>query len=583
MQEKQRPRLRTWLIAGLFLVVSLAGSALYLLYLRRSTGLGVPFDDSWIHLTLARNLAETGALGIQPGHWSGGSSSLLWDLLLAAIDRLSQAPRLETAIALGAAAQSMSAGLFYLIARDSLGRAHGLVAGALYSFCGPLLLLSLSGMETSLFLLLGMAALWCWGRARPAWSSLFLALLVLTRIEGLVLWAILALCYALFGRSRIPWRAGLGALLPPPIVFLLSSLLRLRMEGQFLPLTMAGRRWLWGVAPGRLPLWPANREAMGVYLRIWKAYLLDWLFQSFLLEPWPALLFIYRTLCLALLLAGLAWLGRIAWRERMEGRRVSGVLLATWASAHFGIYLLFAPIATLRHQVLVLPALFLLAGAGLQLGWTLLQRLLPRPLCRGLWAIGASGLLLVNGIGFQQWKVNYADHVRHINQVHVRLGRWVSANLPEEAVVAAFDIGALSYLGGSEIVDMGGLTDPAVLPYLYAHNIVPCLQARQVTHLAIADAPGSYLWNQLGLVQPALGETARLQRLHEVTIAPYVYPPFDRPADYYYYPASRHIAIYAVHWSPPPQEQGASTCTRSGAQMGNHAAESVAASAAPGN
>src|ERR1700677_239652 len=44
---------------------------------------GFPLDDSWIHQTVARNLADTGVLGFRPGRLSAGSTSLLWTILLA--------------------------------------------------------------------------------------------------------------------------------------------------------------------------------------------------------------------------------------------------------------------------------------------------------------------------------------------------------------------------------------------------------------------------------------------------------------------------------------------------------------------
>ena len=44
---------------------------------------GFPLDDSWIHQTYARNLAELGEFSFIPGQPSGGSTSPLWTALLA--------------------------------------------------------------------------------------------------------------------------------------------------------------------------------------------------------------------------------------------------------------------------------------------------------------------------------------------------------------------------------------------------------------------------------------------------------------------------------------------------------------------
>ena len=38
--------------------------------------LGMPFDDSWIHLAFVRKLAENGVIGFNDGEWSGCTTSL---------------------------------------------------------------------------------------------------------------------------------------------------------------------------------------------------------------------------------------------------------------------------------------------------------------------------------------------------------------------------------------------------------------------------------------------------------------------------------------------------------------------------
>src|SRR5574339_943434 len=45
--------------------------------------IGFPLDDSWIHLTYARNLAEHGEWAFRLGQHSAGSTSPLWTALLS--------------------------------------------------------------------------------------------------------------------------------------------------------------------------------------------------------------------------------------------------------------------------------------------------------------------------------------------------------------------------------------------------------------------------------------------------------------------------------------------------------------------
>src|SRR5210317_1490371 len=74
------PTKRTiWLLAlasGVSMAVYLAASALHY-------RVGFPLDDSWIHLTYARNLALFGEWAFQPGKPSAGSTAPLWTALLS--------------------------------------------------------------------------------------------------------------------------------------------------------------------------------------------------------------------------------------------------------------------------------------------------------------------------------------------------------------------------------------------------------------------------------------------------------------------------------------------------------------------
>jgi ABC-type Zn2+ transport system substrate-binding protein/surface adhesin len=44
--------------------------------------------------------------------------------------------------------------------------------------------------------------------------------------------------------------------------------------------------------------------------------------------------------------------------------------------------------------------------------------------------------------------------------------KWVAANLPPQAVVAAHDIGALGYFDHHRLIDLAGLVSPEVIPFI---------------------------------------------------------------------------------------------------------------------
>src|SRR5574338_791325 len=73
-------RVESWVVIA---VVALLVVLFYLIVSVRTFGLGFPLDDSWIHLTYARNLAEHGEWAFRLGERSAGSTSPLWTALLS--------------------------------------------------------------------------------------------------------------------------------------------------------------------------------------------------------------------------------------------------------------------------------------------------------------------------------------------------------------------------------------------------------------------------------------------------------------------------------------------------------------------
>ena len=151
----------------------------YLLVGWSQTGPGFPFDDGWIHAVFARSLAWHGAIGFHAGEWTGGTTSLLWVLLLALGQWLGlSAP--VTAVLYGTAGWVVTGACFFaLLCAYLRNRWVALAWTLLLAAMGPLTYLALSGMETGLFLALGLLALVAYQYDRHGLVGILLALLVL--------------------------------------------------------------------------------------------------------------------------------------------------------------------------------------------------------------------------------------------------------------------------------------------------------------------------------------------------------------------------------------------------------------------
>jgi hypothetical protein len=82
---------------------------------------------------------------------------------------------------------------------------------------------------------------------------------------------------------------------------------------------------------------------------------------------------------------------------------------------------------------------------------------------RTAWTISIAALLVVFWfLGAAQ----YSTNVSIINCEMVGTSKWIVANAPIDAVVAAHDIGALGYYYNRPFIDLAGLATPEVIPFI---------------------------------------------------------------------------------------------------------------------
>jgi hypothetical protein len=536
---------RFWTRYGAFALILLQAGLLawYLAAGWGRGGPGFPFDDGWIHAVFARNLAHTGAVGFQPGEWTGGTTSLLWVVLLAVGQKLGLSAPWAAAL-WGAGAWSAAGVCFFLLLRDGLpSRRAALVWSLLLAALGPFTYLALSGMETALFLALSLAAIAAFSRERYGLAGGALALLVVTRVEGLAVVGLLGLALVL---KRRRWPVAAAVLLPPLVMLLLYGLYNWLVTGTPLPTTMAGRKWLWGFPDRLVVLTP---RALGNYVRIWRGYLEGWLFH---VNALPGLLQdAYR-----LLIWGSLGLGLVVLLKRtldwIRGRASPALpLLFGWVLIHNLVYLLLAPFPSIRHQVPNLLLLVLLLGAAWHSAdaWLAARRTGLRLVPAALALLLAFGLLP----SAVDWQRAYADHVWQINQVHVQAGRWIDAHVPPAATVAAFDIGAVAYFGQRQTLDLGGLVDADFTQrYLYPGRVPDYLRERRVDYLAMVETggPTNSLSDKLGLAGAAAAGL-RFEAKAGFQITPTTPAPFDSLPFYFYLPAYWQMTIYQVEREQP--------------------------------
>lgn len=442
-----------------FLLLAMLAVGLYVLLAdsRRDSGLGFPLDDSWIHQTYARNLAERGEWAFVAGEPSAASTAPLYSGLLAVGHLLNLAPFFWAHL-LGVLALALGASLAARIGEQLFPAVPcvGLATGLMVLLAWHLIWAAASGMETMLFMALSLAVLWLTFReldqrsAQP--KAVFLrglalgavgGLLFLTRPEGALLLGLVGLAALLtwgreYRRRYFLWAAGAGI----GFVVVIS------------PYTA----WNYHINGDLLPATASAKIAENAPLR-----------EASLLER-------YANMILPLI-AGAQFIAApaiamgmflILRQARKDPKRWLLLLPPIWAAAHLTLFVLRlpAPYQHGRYVMPVLPPLLIYVAGGM--GYWLehgKNSMIGRVLSRSLALSTALAFPAFLWIGGQA----YANDVRIINTEMVETAQWVRDNIPPSELFAVHDIGALGYYAPRQILDLAGLVSPEVVPIITDH------------------------------------------------------------------------------------------------------------------
>jgi len=425
--------------------------------------LSLPLDDSFIYLQYARAIAEGHPFVYSPGNApTTGATSLLWPFLLVPPHWLPGGPILAIAwaLAFGAVALFTSAILIARLGRALAGSLGMVLAAALF-FMNPFLLWGyMSGMEIALYATMLLATMLLYLREREAgrfpWLRWWVFLLACSRPEGAVLCGVLGLVMA---RDR--WRASRVeggprfwsvSLLLPFAAAALPFLVNLAVSGSIESTSSQAKSIL--AEPHADVRRKFIHDSPLVWLSILYAYV-SW----FQLEPGVVIPMRFAIPSAVALLFFVIFSFTKGSRRWADGR----ALLVLFPAA---IVVNSLPIAWAvhfyRYQQGFYPVVLLLYAVGLARAAQAAWRGLPR------WAGAPLGFLVV-AAPLVAWSPNltkeygkvipyYGHNCENILHQQTKVGRWIHANLPANAVVGMNDAGAIAYYGRRSTLDLVGLT-----------------------------------------------------------------------------------------------------------------------------
>jgi hypothetical protein len=432
-------------------VGALAAVFFYLLVSALNFGVGFPLDDSWIHLTYARNLAEHGEWAFRLGERSAGSTSPLWTASLSIGFLLGLAPYVWTYL-LGWVLLTLLAVYAENMARRLVPSYASRIpwAGLFFVFAWHLTWAAVSGMETLLHALITLVVLGALmtGSRRYLTLGLLTGLSVWVRPDGLTLLGPILFVALLsektwYLRREAIWKTliGFGSLVLPYVLF------NLALSGNAMPNTFYAKQAEYG------SFWHSRPalERISEYL-------------------WPIL----ASPFLVLIPSTYLWL-----RKMILARHWGALASLLWVLGYIAIY--FASLPAYQHGRYIIPALPVMYVWGI-LGF--LEFVSSNAASRRIIFLWQT-MIIVLCLAFAYLGARQnADDVFWVESEMVATARWVNENIPSDARLAVHDIGALGFYVQNPIVDMAGLITPEVVPFLRDEaRLVQYLDSNSVEYL----------------------------------------------------------------------------------------------------
>ncbi len=426
MKETPHPTFSRWInrlpyLLFLTVVVFYASSPFSLL--------DFPLDDAWIHRVYSQSFAHGHGFAYNPGQQEAGSTSPLWSIITAPTHWLEALG--TDAVVLAVKFMGIILALFVIEATRRCGRnlgnsaIVGIIAASIVALDPRLAFSALSGMETNLLLALWIGSALCLIEGRFFLATMLISLTPAARPEALVIFpffAIAAIISALRGKLAIR-RLMTLAILPVPM--LIWSLFCKCTNGHWLPTTFYMKSKSMALDVNQLgTAW----SLLGLH------------------GPLPALIVI--------LLSSVGAYSLLRWHRHAEILLLTltaplvylvGVLLSRKFFIEGYYWLRWSDPATI----------LITATAAIGLGIAAVHS-------KGWKTRSATVLLLLFTLphlanAMLSWRTRLISDCRVINLITIQAGKWMDANLPEDAVIAVNDAGATRYFGKRRTIDLMGL------------------------------------------------------------------------------------------------------------------------------
>lgn len=430
-------------------------------------------DDPWIHLQFAKNLAQYGSFSYFKNEVvTAGSTSPLYTFILAA-GFLINKNEMWLSYILGILFFALAVFYFYKISEDTFPKENWLAIACtiLFALDKWLNLISVSGMETTMFIFILLACFYYYHRKNAIAFGITLGLTIWVRpdasafIAAIVIDYILLLYFkksakikneyvSLFSKAELAKISAAAG-----IIFILYFAMNLSISGSFFPNTYSAKIAYY--APDL-----DFRRPSFLKEEVWK-YFTE---SEYILLIIPFIIAVFKII---------SDLTRKKYNRKFIAAAFIFILIFIYwyklPYAHrFG-----------RYLMPIFPFYILLFGYGLRELFLWLSKFIDdKKFINTINIIILIAAIAYFSYSYYNNRIIYQDQARHIYTRQVVTGKWLKDNTPEGSIIATHDVGAIAFYSDRKIIDIVGLINPEFIPKLYKPEFQSFMRDELIKHNA---------------------------------------------------------------------------------------------------
>lgn len=412
---------------------------------------GFPLDDPWIHLTFARNFSEYFSFSFYKNEMvTAGSTSPIYTFLISLAFFITKNEFILSYF-FGILFFASSVYAFYKISESDFGNEYLYIIILTLVFVADkwINFISVSGMETTMFILILIAAAYFYKKRNPVLFGIFLGLIIWTRPDGVAFIAALLFDYIiavylskndrkviLFTKQELI-KIGIIAGIIAAVYFAMN----LAISGSLLPNTYNAK----------LTYYTPEFRSRSEFLKN---------------EVWDY----FTSGSYSILIIGFFLSFLITLRDFFKKNYNPNILYIAFISALILIYYIKLPYAHRfgRYLMPVIPFLILTSGLGFRdtakmLGSYFRSRNIAASIIIFVFSVTA----IYSLTDYLDKRKNYADECKYINDRQVAAAIWINQNTREDDIIATHDVGAIGYYSGRKLIDVAGLVTPELIDKIH--------------------------------------------------------------------------------------------------------------------